>query len=65
MVMLFLVKGLRRKECKLVFSYEVYFCVQNEPSFYLRMGNENIYMFTRNDDYELRVELDDFDGNRR
>jgi hypothetical protein len=29
------------------------------------MGNENIYMFTRNDDYELRVELDDFDGNRR
>ena len=22
-------------------------------------------MLTRNDDYELRVELDDFDGNRR
>jgi hypothetical protein len=29
------------------------------------MGNENIYMLTRNDDFELRIELDDFDGNRR
>ena len=30
-----------------------------------RMGNEHIFMLTRNDDFELRVELDDFDGNRR
>ncbi|KAL0902648.1 hypothetical protein ABMA27_000472 [Loxostege sticticalis] len=29
------------------------------------LGNENIYMLTNNDDYMLRVELEDFDGNKR
>jgi hypothetical protein len=29
------------------------------------MGNEHIFHLTRNDEFELRVELDDFDGNRR
>ena len=33
--------------------------------FFFRMGNEHIFQLTRNDDFELRVELDDFDGNRR
>lgn len=34
-----------------------------EAEFWL--GNENIYMLTNTDDYMLRVELEDFDGNRR
>ncbi|XP_069975002.1 angiopoietin-2 isoform X1 [Penaeus vannamei] len=34
-----------------------------EAEFWL--GNENIYMLTNTDDYVLRVELEDFDGNRR
>jgi Fibrinogen beta and gamma chains, C-terminal globular domain len=29
------------------------------------MGNENIYMLTNNDDYALRIELEDFEGNKR
>ena len=29
------------------------------------LGNENIYMLTNTDDHMLRVELEDFDGNRR
>lgn len=29
------------------------------------LGNENIYMLTNTDEYMLRVELEDFDGNRR
>ena len=34
-----------------------------EAEFWL--GNENIYMLTNTDDHMLRVELEDFDGNRR
>ncbi|XP_071527698.1 uncharacterized protein [Panulirus ornatus] len=34
-----------------------------EAEFWL--GNENIYMLTNTDNYMLRVELEDFDGNRR
>ncbi|KNC20948.1 hypothetical protein FF38_13035 [Lucilia cuprina] len=29
------------------------------------LGNENIYMLTNNEDYILRVELEDFEGNKR
>lgn len=29
------------------------------------MGNENIHMLTRSNDYELRIEMEDFDGNKR
>ncbi|KAI4495773.1 hypothetical protein M0802_008396 [Mischocyttarus mexicanus] len=29
------------------------------------LGNENIYMLTNNEDYMLRVELEDFEGNKR
>lgn len=29
------------------------------------LGNENIYMLTRSDDYELRIQLEDFEGNHR
>lgn len=29
------------------------------------MGNENIYMLTNNEDYMLRIELEDFEGNKR
>ena len=29
------------------------------------MGNENIYMLTNNEDYALRIELEDFEGNKR
>ena len=28
------------------------------------MGNENIHMLTRSNDYELRIELEDFEGGR-
>ncbi|XP_063837745.1 angiopoietin-related protein 2 [Ostrinia nubilalis] len=35
------------------------------PSKEFWLGNENIYMLTNNDDYMLRVELEDFDGNKR
>ncbi|XP_048004702.1 fibrinogen alpha chain [Leguminivora glycinivorella] len=36
-----------------------------EPNKEFWLGNENIYMLTNNDDYMLRVELEDFDGNKR
>lgn len=36
-----------------------------DPSREFWLGNENIYMLTNNDDYMLRVELEDFDGNKR
>lgn len=29
------------------------------------LGNENIYMLTNNEEYILRVELEDFEGNKR
>ena len=29
------------------------------------LGNENIYMLTNAEDYSLRVELEDFEGNKR
>ncbi|KAJ8877532.1 hypothetical protein PR048_021987 [Dryococelus australis] len=29
------------------------------------LGNENIYMLTNNEDYMLRIELEDFEGNKR
>ncbi|KAL1517597.1 hypothetical protein ABEB36_001338 [Hypothenemus hampei] len=29
------------------------------------LGNENIYMLTNNEEYSLRVELEDFEGNKR
>ncbi|CAL4066006.1 unnamed protein product, partial [Meganyctiphanes norvegica] len=29
------------------------------------LGNENIYMLTNTDEYVLRIELEDFDGNKR
>ncbi|CAL4083246.1 unnamed protein product, partial [Meganyctiphanes norvegica] len=29
------------------------------------LGNENIYMLTNTEDYILRIELEDFDGNKR
>lgn len=29
------------------------------------MGNENIYMLTNNEEYMLRIELEDFEGNKR
>ncbi|CAH2035446.1 unnamed protein product, partial [Iphiclides podalirius] len=36
-----------------------------DPNKEFWLGNENIYMLTNNDDYMLRVELEDFDGNKR
>jgi hypothetical protein len=29
------------------------------------LGNENIFMLTNSDDCVLRIELEDFDGNKR
>ena len=29
------------------------------------LGNENIYMLTNAEDYSLRVELEDFEGNKK
>jgi len=29
------------------------------------LGNENIHLLTRSNEYEMRVELEDFDGNKR
>ena len=34
-----------------------------EKEFWL--GNENIHMLTRSNDYELRIDLEDFEGNTR
>nr|CAD7195747.1 unnamed protein product [Timema douglasi] len=36
-----------------------------DPAKELWMGNENIYMLTNNEDYMLRIELEDFEGNKR
>ncbi|XP_002005819.3 angiopoietin-related protein 3 [Drosophila mojavensis] len=36
-----------------------------EPNKEFWLGNENIYMLTNNEDYALRVELEDFEGNKR
>ena len=36
-----------------------------DPSREFWLGNENIYMLTNNEDYMLRVELEDFEGNKR
>lgn len=36
-----------------------------DPAREFWLGNENIYMLTNNDDYSLRVELEDFEGNKR
>ena len=35
------------------------------PSREFWLGNENIYMLTKPVEYELRLELEDFDGNQR
>ncbi|XP_015437143.1 PREDICTED: angiopoietin-4 [Dufourea novaeangliae] len=36
-----------------------------DPAREFWLGNENIYMLTNNEDYTLRVELEDFEGNKR
>lgn len=36
-----------------------------EPDQEFWIGNENLFMMTSNDDYALRIELEDFEGNRR
>ncbi|KAK0076088.1 hypothetical protein PV326_011079 [Microctonus aethiopoides] len=36
-----------------------------DPAREFWLGNENIYMLTNNEDYSLRVELEDFEGNKR
>ncbi|XP_026841426.1 angiopoietin-related protein 1 isoform X1 [Drosophila persimilis] len=36
-----------------------------EPAKEFWLGNENIYMLTNNEEYTLRVELEDFEGNKR
>jgi hypothetical protein len=36
-----------------------------DPERELWLGNENLHLLTRNEDYELRIELSDFEGNRR
>ncbi|KAF7286088.1 hypothetical protein GWI33_008035 [Rhynchophorus ferrugineus] len=36
-----------------------------DPSKEFWLGNENIYMLTNNEEYALRVELEDFEGNKR
>lgn len=36
-----------------------------DPTKEFWMGNENIYMLTSNDEYMLRIEMEDFEGNRR
>ncbi|KAL9876659.1 kinesin-related protein 8 isoform X2 [Glossina fuscipes] len=36
-----------------------------DPAKEFWLGNENIYMLTNNEDYVLRVELEDFEGNKR
>nr|XP_041632452.1 angiopoietin-4 isoform X2 [Drosophila kikkawai] len=36
-----------------------------EPSKEFWLGNENIYMLTNNEEYTLRIELEDFEGNKR
>ncbi|XP_030762195.1 angiopoietin-2 isoform X2 [Sitophilus oryzae] len=36
-----------------------------DPAKEFWLGNENIYMLTNNEEYALRVELEDFEGNKR
>lgn len=36
-----------------------------DPSQEVWLGNENIHVLTTGEDYELRVELEDFEGNTR
>lgn len=36
-----------------------------DPAREFWLGNENIYMLTNNEDYTLRVDLEDFEGNKR
>ncbi|XP_018569894.1 angiopoietin-2-like isoform X2 [Anoplophora glabripennis] len=36
-----------------------------DPAKEFWLGNENIYMLTNNEEYSLRVELEDFEGNKR
>lgn len=36
-----------------------------DPAKEFWLGNENIYMLTNNEEYQLRVELEDFEGNKR
>ncbi|CAH0383554.1 unnamed protein product, partial [Bemisia tabaci] len=36
-----------------------------DPTKEFWLGNENIYMLTNNEEYMLRVELEDFEGNKR
>lgn len=36
-----------------------------DPAREFWLGNENIYMLTNNEDYMLRIELEDFEGNKR
>jgi hypothetical protein len=36
-----------------------------DPTREFWMGNENIYMLTSSEDYALRIELEDFEGNKR
>ncbi|KAK6627417.1 hypothetical protein RUM44_009894 [Polyplax serrata] len=36
-----------------------------DPAKEFWLGNENIYMLTNNEDYVLRIELEDFEGNKR
>ncbi|KAK4877596.1 hypothetical protein RN001_010102 [Aquatica leii] len=36
-----------------------------DPNKEFWLGNENIYMLTNNEEYILRVELEDFEGNKR
>lgn len=36
-----------------------------DPAKEFWLGNENIYMLTNNEEYILRIELEDFEGNKR
>ena len=36
-----------------------------DPAREFWLGNENIYMLTNNEDYTLRVDVEDFEGNKR
>ena len=36
-----------------------------DPNQEVWLGNENIHVLTNSEDYELRVELEDFEGNTR
>ena len=36
-----------------------------KPDQELWLGNENIFLLTKASEYEMRVDLEDFDGNKR